>query len=195
MRHYTPHRSYSRLIPIVSRRLIVTAAVMLVIALATVSVFASLSFLLKWGSSGSANGQFLSPTGITVDTAGNVYVAEGNGNRFQKFDNNGAFLLKAGIPGDVPGGFVSPSGIAVDSTGNIYVSDSFTNRTSKFNSSGTFLSSIGPSNFLAASGVAVDQAANLYISAAKKHRSRKNFPAGTFLNQAGTNRTGNRHST
>jgi streptogramin lyase len=184
-------KNYSRSIPLIYRLLIVAAAVTAVSAVATIAVLASLSFVSKWGTTGLADGQFSTPTGITVDSAGNVYVAEGNGNRFQKFDNNGNFLLKAGIPGDVPGGFVSPSGIAVDSGGNIYVSDSFTNRTSKFNSSGAYVSSIGPASFLSATGVAIDSADNVYISDSSNHRIRKYNSAGTFLTQWGMNGTGN----
>src|SRR5947207_15313303 len=101
MKHHRARRmikTNSRSIPVIYRLLVVAAAVTVVSAVATIAVFASLSFVLKWGTSGGGDGQFLTPTGITVDSAGNVYVAEGNGNRFQKFDNNGNFLLKAGIP-------------------------------------------------------------------------------------------------
>jgi len=178
------------LFTVVRRRLITTAGVAVVVATCAIAVFASISFVLKWGTSGSANGQFLTPTGITSDSAGNVYVAEGNGNRVQKFDGNGNFLLKFGIPGDVAGGFVTPSGIAVDSVGNIYVSDNTTNRTSKFNSSGTYLSSLGPSGFLSASGVAVDSADNVYVSDANNHRIRKYDSSGAFLTQWGSNGNG-----
>ena len=178
------------LFTVVRRRLIATAGVAVIVATCAIAVFASISFVLKWGTSGSANGQFLTPTGITSDSAGNVYVAEGNGNRVQKFDGNGNFLLKFGIPGDVAGGFVTPSGIAVDSVGNIYVSDNTTNRTSKFNSSGTYLSSLGPSGFLSASGVAVDSADNVYVSDANNHRIRKYDSSGVFLTQWGSNGNG-----
>ena len=178
------------LFTVVRRRLITTAGVAVIVATCAIAVFASISFVLKWGTSGSANGQFLTPTGITSDSAGNVYVAEGNGNRVQKFDGNGNFLLKFGIPGDVAGGFVTPSGIAVDSVGNIYVSDNTTNRTSKFNSSGTYLSSLGPSGFLSASGVAVDSADNVYVSDANNHRIRKYDSSGAFLTQWGSNGNG-----
>jgi len=101
-------RSDSSLFPAVRRKLIKTVAVAAIIATCAVAVFASISFVLKWGTTGSANGQFSTPRGMAVDSAGNVYVAEGNGNRFQKFDGNGNFLMKAGIPGDLPGGFVTP---------------------------------------------------------------------------------------
>ena len=151
----------------------------------------AISFLLTWGSSGTGDGQFSTPTGIATDTAGNVYVAEGNGNRFQKFDSSGNFLMKAGIPGDVPGGFVSPSGIAVDSAGNIYVSDAFTDKVSKFNSSGAFVlrwgsSGSGNSQFLNPSGVAVDSSNNIYVSDTNNHRIQKFTSAGVFIAKWGS---------
>jgi hypothetical protein len=176
--------------PLIKRRIKTAMPAILVLLLAGITVLASISFVTKWGTPGTADGQLLSPTGIAVDSAGNVYVAEGNGNRFQKFDNNGTFLMKAGLLGDIPGGFVSPSGIAVDSAGNIYVTDNFTNRTSKFNASGTYLSSIGPSNFLSANGVAVDSADKVYIVDGSTHRVRKYDSAGAFITQWGSNGAG-----
>jgi hypothetical protein len=168
------------------RRLALAFVVTTVLLIVATSALASYTFLLKWGSSGSSDGQFLTPTGIAVDSVGNVYVAEGNGNRFQKFDSGGNFLLKAGINGDVPGGFVTPSGVAVDSSGNIYVTDSTTDRVSKFNSSGTFVltwggSGSGNGKFFAASGVAVDSSGNVYVSDTNNHRIQKFTSAGVFL--------------
>lgn len=179
-------KTNSRFIPTMIRRLVMTAGAVAIMAMCAVVVLATISFVLKWGTSGGGDGQFLSPRGIAVDAAGNVYVAEGNGNRFQKFDGNGNFLMKAGIPGDVPGGFITPAGIAVDSAGNIYVTDDFTNRTSKFNASGIYQSSIGPGSFSAASGVAIDSADNVYISDANNHRIRKYDSAGVFITQWGS---------
>jgi DNA-binding beta-propeller fold protein YncE len=39
----------------------------------------------KWGGSGSGDGQFLGPSGITVDSSGSIYVADTWNNRIQKF--------------------------------------------------------------------------------------------------------------
>src|SRR6267142_2937930 len=111
-----------------ARRSTLAVALTLVVMIVVPTALASITFILTWGTAGSANGQFLTPTGITVDSAGNVYVAEGNGNRVQKFDSNGTFIRKFGFPGDVDGGFVSPSAVAVDSVGRIYVTDSFIDR-------------------------------------------------------------------
>ncbi len=43
------------------------------------------TFLTKWGSSGSGDGEFNSPYGVAVDPAGNVYVADTDNDRIQKF--------------------------------------------------------------------------------------------------------------
>jgi hypothetical protein len=178
-----------------TRRSAVAVALTLVVMIMATTALASISFVLKWGESGSANGQFLSPAGINVDSAGNVYVAEGNGNRVQKFDNNGAFVRKFGVPGDIDGGFVSPSGVAVDFVGRIYVTDAFTDRVSKFDSTGIFLTTWGGSGsgagkFLGASGVAVDSAGDIYVSDSNNHRIQKFDSGGVFIMQWGSNGPG-----
>ena len=172
------------------RHVAIAFALTLVLAVVTTSALA-LSFILKWGTTGTANGQFLIPNGVAVDSAGNVYVSEGNGNRGQKFTSSGGFLMAFGIPGDVPGGFVTPSGIAVDSLGNIYMTDSTTNRVSKFNSSGTFVTTwgttgSGPGQFLSATGVAVDSANNVYTTDGNNHRVQKFTSSGVLLTSWGS---------
>jgi hypothetical protein len=179
-----------------SRRLAITFVLAVAVMAAATVVLASISFISKWGTTGAANGQFLTPAGIGVDSAGNVYVAEGNGNRVQKFDNNGNFLLKFGIPGDLPGGFVSPSGVTVDLVGRIYVTDSFTDRVSKFDATGIFLTTWGGSGsgagkFLGASGVASDSAGDIYVSDTNNHRIQKFDSGGVHIMSWGTSGSGN----
>jgi tripartite motif-containing protein 71 len=43
------------------------------------------SFITKWGSLGSGDGQLNQPAGVAVDRLGNVYVADAGNNRIQKF--------------------------------------------------------------------------------------------------------------
>ena len=40
---------------------------------------------MKWGLFGSATGQFDQPRGVGFDSVGDVYVADGENNRIQKF--------------------------------------------------------------------------------------------------------------
>lgn len=191
-----PHsHSLQKRISSKTRRSAVAVALTLVVMIMATTALASISFVLKWGTTGSANGQFLTPAGINVDSAGNVYVAEGNGNRVQKFDNSGTFVRKFGVPGDIDGGFVSPSGVAVDSVGRIYVTDAFTDRVSKFDSTGIFLTTWGGSGssagkFLGASGVAVDSAGDIYVSDSNNHRIQKFDSGGVFILQWGSNGPG-----
>lgn len=74
--------------------------------------------------SGSNNGQFWAPQGVTIDSSRNVYVTDSGNNRVQKFDSNGSFITKWGSVGTGNGQFDRPQGVAVDSSGNVYVSDS-----------------------------------------------------------------------
>ncbi|HEX7723488.1 MAG TPA: immunoglobulin-like domain-containing protein [Pyrinomonadaceae bacterium] len=163
---------------------------MIVSLAAAIAVLASISFVSKWGTTGSGDGQFFTPTAIAVDASGNVYVVEG-GQRVQKFNNNGVFQLKFGSGGSSPGQFVSPNGIAVDSAGNIYVSDNNdpTFRVSKFNSIGTFLNFVG-GGYIGPSGVAIDSADNLYVMDGNGQRVRKYDSAGTHLLDWGTGTSG-----
>jgi peptidylamidoglycolate lyase len=49
-------------------------------------------YLFAWGIPGDQSGQFNTPHGIDLDSAGNVYVADRENNRIQKFDANGKFI-------------------------------------------------------------------------------------------------------
>ena len=80
-------------------------------------------FLGGWGRPGNAAGEFNTPWGITVDYAGDVYVADWRNDRIQKFDPDGRHLATWGTSGQGDGEFRRPSGTAVDQEGNIYVAD------------------------------------------------------------------------
>ncbi|MBV6342832.1 InlB B-repeat-containing protein [Candidatus Magnetobacterium casense] len=90
------------------------------------------TFVTKWGSFGAGDGQFFGPSGVAVDSAGNVYVADTNNDRIQKFDSNGTFITKWGSLGAGAGQFNTPIGVAVDSAGNVYVADFSNHRIQKF---------------------------------------------------------------
>ena len=86
---------------------------------------------------------FIIHDGVAVDSSGNVYVADTNNNRIQKFDSSGTFITKWGSSGTGDGQFEYPTGIAVDSSGNVYVADTDNHRIQKFDSNGTFLTKWG----------------------------------------------------
>jgi sugar lactone lactonase YvrE len=90
--------------------------------------------LTRWGSYGSGPGQFNSPQGVAVDSAGNVYVTDTYNHRVEVFDNNGAFLMQWGDYGIAPGQFYRPMGIGVGPDGKIYVGDTWNGRVQIFGS-------------------------------------------------------------
>jgi DNA-binding beta-propeller fold protein YncE len=91
------------------------------------------------GGKGTSRGQFDSPTGIAVDTSGNVLVADTNNSRIEKFSATGAFLGILGTKGTGRGQLRSPNGIAVNHFGNIYVADGFNHCVQELAPDGTFV--------------------------------------------------------
>ena len=91
------------------------------------------------GGKGKENGRLDFPRGLAVDNAGNIFVADTNNDRLQKFSPAGAFLSVIGKGGTGGGEFREPGGVAVDSGGNIYVADFSNNRVQKLKPDGTFL--------------------------------------------------------
>ncbi len=90
----------------------------------------------SWGNSGTADGlgaaaRFESPTGVAVDAAGTVYVADQGSHAIRKITPAGRVTTLAGAAGqhgftDGPGKsarFYDPASIAVDAAGTLYVAD------------------------------------------------------------------------
>jgi DNA-binding beta-propeller fold protein YncE len=91
------------------------------------------------GGKGTENGQFDSPTGIAVDTNGNILVSDTGNGRIEKFSPTGAFLSTIGTKGTSHGHLGDPTGIAVDQAGNIYVAEASNHRVQKMAPDGTFI--------------------------------------------------------
>jgi len=72
---------------------------------------------------------FSAPSGICVDSANNLYVADTGNHRILKYDSNGNWLMtiqgpfNPAPPAGLPNQFNQPEAIAIDNAGNIYVSD------------------------------------------------------------------------
>jgi len=61
-------------------------------------------FVAKWGSQ-APPGTLNDPDGMAIDASGNVFVADQNNNRIEKFDATGKFLLQWGKLGNQNGEF------------------------------------------------------------------------------------------
>jgi DNA-binding beta-propeller fold protein YncE len=153
------------------------------------------AFVTKWGSSGSGDGQFSYPYGLAVDSSGNVYVADRDNYRIQKFTSSGVFITKWGSSGSGDGQFNRPYGIAVDSAGNVYVADTENDRIQKFTSSGVFITEwgsfgSGDGQFDGPFGVAIDRLGNVYVAERDNNRVQKFTSSGVFLTKWGSSGSG-----
>lgn len=146
--------------------------------------------VLEWGGLGTRDGQLNFPTGIAVDGAGCIYVAELYGQRIQKFDSDGNYLAKWGSPGSSPGQFSWPVSVAVDGADRVYVADMQNNNVQVFDSSGNLLAVWGGFGFggpfMGPTGLAADGAGNIYVAEAFMHRIQKYDQDGNFLTTWGS---------
>jgi DNA-binding beta-propeller fold protein YncE len=76
---------------------------------------------------GEALGQVVSPWGVAVDGAGDLYVADHANNRIQKRDPQGVWSIITAV-GTRPGEVDGTAGVAVDAVGNLYITDARNNR-------------------------------------------------------------------
>jgi len=184
--------------------------------LAVVSTFSG-------SSQGFANGlgtntNFNSPSGVAIDSAGNVYVADQSNHLIRKITPAGLATTFAGsgVAGFSdslqPARFNNPSGIAIDSSGTMYIGDPTNQRIRKITSAGVVTTLAGNgtigstngtgtnSNFNYPQGVAVDSTGNVYVADGDNCCIRKITPAGVvttfagqttpgFANGTGTNAT------
>eukprot|EP00731_Ephydatia_muelleri_P007916 Em0004g254a len=119
------------------------------------------------GSSGSGDGQFSSPSGISIK--GDVlYVADTHNHHVQKLTSSGKFLHKFGQQGSGQGQFNRPWGVMIDSNNKLIVSDSGNHRIQIFNENGGWLLTIdgqGNHSFQSPWGLALDPQGNIHVAA------------------------------
>jgi sugar lactone lactonase YvrE len=149
------------------------------------------------------------PVSVTVDGAGNVYIADRLNHRIRKVDTQGVISTvagngQAGYGGDQgqasAASLNQPWDVAIDSAGNLYIADSANHAIRKVAPGGiiTTVAGIGqpglsgdggPANRARLHqplGVAVDGAGNLFIADAYNHRIRQVSPDGTIYTVAGS---------
>jgi NHL repeat len=85
-------------------------------------------YVSKFGSKGSAEGQFTEPEFTATNREGDVWVSDYTNDRVEEFSPSGTFMKSCGKAGSGEVQFKGPTGIAVDYNGQLYVSDSGNNR-------------------------------------------------------------------
>ena len=156
--------------------------------------------------------QLRSPTGVAVDGAGNLYIADQGNHRIRKVDSLGIISTVAGTGqyihrrpvGDggpaIEASLSFPIGVAVDGAGNLYIADSGHALIRKVDSTGTISTIAGTgergergfggdggpaveAQLNSPNDVAVDGAGNLYIADTGNNRIRKLTPVGPAATQ------------
>jgi len=117
---------------------------------------------------GSGEGQFMFPTHLAVDEAGNLYVSDTLNSRVQLFNSAGKYLMRFGERGDGWGMFDKPKGVALDSFGNLYVVDSGWSNVQIFNEKGKMLLFFGgrgpvPGMLRNPTAIAIDKKNRIYV--------------------------------
>ena len=148
-------------------------------------------------------------SGLAVDDAGNLYLADLEHHRVRRVDATGTITTVAGTGRDgyngdgIPAAEASllhPRGIAVDRSGNLYIADAYNHRVRRVDRMGiiTTVAGIGQwdsvgdggpaeeAELRAPLGAAVDAYDNLYITDSLNRRVRKVDSAGTITTVAGT---------
>jgi YD repeat-containing protein len=149
----------------------------------------------KAGKAGTEPGQLDDPLGLSVDSNGDVWVANSGDSRVEEFSESGTYHSQLGGPGSGNGQLDDPSDIAIDE-GELYVADSGNNRVEEFSPNGVYLSQFGSKG---TNGGQLDAplalAANattgeLFVSDTGNERVEEFSPAGKYLAEFGSSGAG-----
>jgi hypothetical protein len=120
------------------------------------------------GLQGSGAGQFIEASGVAIDnssglTQGDIYVADPENHRVERFAPNGELILGFGEAGPGPGQFerIGINAVAVGPTGTVYVADP--DRVQKFSPAGALEGEIPLPGVGGIEGLLVESSGELYV--------------------------------
>lgn len=159
--------------------------------------------------------QLSTPEGATVDSSGDVWVADHSNNRILEFSPAGTLMGSYGSYGSEAGQLYTPWGVAINqNTGNVYVTDQGNSRVVELSPSGTFVKAFGwgvsngqpefqicttscqagkagpePGEFKAPAGIAIDSSGNIWVADFGNDRIQEFDEAGEHVGQFGSEGT------
>ncbi len=172
----------------------------------TVTTLAGMSNLSGYTDGLGPAARFQWPGGVTMDAAGNLYVAERSNHTIRLITPAGAVSTFAGqgetmgaVDGDATTArFMSPRDVALDRAGNLYVADTGNHTIRKITPAGTVSTLAGlagaggnddgtgsAARFYGPEDVDVDAEGNIYVADTGNRRIRKITPTGVVTTLAG----------
>ena len=150
------------------------------------------TYVGRFGSLGSGNGQFHDPAEIAITADGALVVADRGNARIQRISTSGSFLNSFGSAAND----VSPRGSSIDSLGRTIVADSENHRIQIFDVDGLLVTQFGalgngPGQFNAPQGVAIDGLNRILVADTGNHRIQVFDSSGTFSFAIGSQGSGN----
>jgi DNA-binding beta-propeller fold protein YncE len=143
-------------------------------------------FIGEFGHYGNDDGEFVWPTGIALDSQGQVYVTDEWLNRISIFTKDGQFVGKWGKAGAGDGELHGPAGLTIGKDGTLFLVDSRNHRVQKFTLDGRYLGQFGsfgngPGQLNVPWGIALDQQGQVYVADWRNDRIQKFAPEGQWL--------------
>jgi sugar lactone lactonase YvrE len=147
------------------------------------------SFLYSGDGAAATNASLFLPSGVALDGAGNIYIADTYNNRIREVDaqtgiittiaGNGSITYGGDGNSALAVGLDNPSSVAIDSAGNIYVTDTYNNAIRVINAETGIITTVAGNGTAAYSGdngqarsaslntphgITLDASNNLYIA-------------------------------
>ena len=155
----------------------------------------------------AASAQLGNPSGVAVDSSGNLFIADSGNNRVRQLSTNGLITTVAGsgstctqqtgVPSRPCGGYSGdggaatsaelyvPSGVAIGSSGNLFIADTGNKVIREVTAEGVITTVNGTAG-IGSRGMVADSVGNLFIADAGNSRVLKLSPDGTITTVAGS---------